>query len=129
MYHLLELQEINDPLENVGIAYTFARVIETRGVNQHNGVIANGIFIDGDVYFIGLGFLSVTDANILVASERVDELKNLYSAICSLNGFTMHSLMIFLIISSGLDQFWSLFDRSLNTTCPSTTHNAAKCYN
>ena len=33
MYHLLRLQEINDPLENVGIAYTFSRVIETRSVN------------------------------------------------------------------------------------------------
>jgi hypothetical protein len=32
------------------------------------------IFKDGDVYFIGLGLLSVTDANNLIASERVDEL-------------------------------------------------------
>ena len=68
----------------------------------------------------------MTDANILVASECVDELKILYSAICSLNGF-MHSPMIFLIINSDLDQLCSyFFDRSLNT-CPSTTHNAAKC--
>ena len=50
----------------------------------------------------------MADAYILVASECVDELKILCSAVYSLNGF-MHSLMIFLIIGSGLDQFGDLF--------------------
>ena len=68
-YRLLGLQEIDDPLQNVGIAYTFARVIETWGVNQHHRVIIDAIFIDGSEYFIGLGLLSVTDEYIRVVSE------------------------------------------------------------
>ena len=64
-------------------------------------MILDGIVIDGNDYFIGLGLLSVADAYILVVSEWVDELKILYLAgvFFFLDEF-MHSPMIFLIIGS-----------------------------
>ena len=53
----------------------------------------------------------MTNMYILVASECVDELKIPYSEVCSLSGSPgfMHSLMIFLIIGSGFDQFKEFF--------------------
>ena len=50
----------------------------------------------------------MTDSYILVASECVDELKILCSAVFSLNE-VMRSRMIFLIIGAGPDQLGELF--------------------
>jgi hypothetical protein len=66
-----------------------ARIIETRGVNQYNRAIADGIDIDGGFNLIGLGLLSVTDVYSLVACEYLDKLV-VYSVICSLNGLCTH---------------------------------------
>ena len=67
------VQKGSDHLEDVGVSHAFVRVIETRGVNELD-TAAIWLKSGRTVNRACLGLLSMSDADVVVASEEFDKL-------------------------------------------------------